>query len=187
MLNYNQIVQRKYIILDDEPYEVIENQVAQKNRGKPSNQTKIRNLITGSVISKTFHASDKVHEAELEKRDIKYLYKKRDEIWFSDPNDPKDRFELDGTIIADALPYLKEGDVIKGVYFDDELISVKIPIKVELVVTEAADAVKGNTSSGATKRVTLENGLEVFVPLFIKQGDVLVINTEKGEYVERKS
>lgn len=187
MLNYNQIVQRKYIIVDDEPYEVIENQVAQKNRGKPSNQTKIKSLISGNVVAKTFHASDKVHEADIETKNIKYLYQKRDELWFSDPEDPSDRFMLSEEIIGDRLKYLKSNDVIKGVYFDEQIIDIKIPIKVELEVTESADAVKGNTSSGATKRVTLENGLELFVPLFIKQGDILVVNTEKGEYSERKS
>jgi len=77
---------------------------------------------------------------------------------------------------------MKENDVIQGLYFDDELISVKIPMKVDLVVTEAAEAVKGNTSGGALKRVTLENGLEVMVPLFIKEGQVITVNTETGDY-----
>lgn len=185
MLDYNQIKQRVYIVLDGEPYEVLESQVAKKNRGKPSNQTKIKSLVSGKVIEKTFHASDKVPQAEIETREIKYLYQKRDEIWFCEPENPKERFMLDADIIGDRLKYIKENDVIKGIYFKDEIIDIKIPIKVELKVVEAPDAVKGNTSSGATKRVTFENGLELFVPLFIKEGEVLVVNTEKGEYVER--
>jgi elongation factor P len=185
MLDYNQIKPRVYITLDGEPYEVIENHVAKKNRGKPSNQTKLKSLTTGKVIERTFHASEKVEEADITKRDIKYLYSKRDENWFCDPSNPKDRFMLQESLVADSLPYLKENDVIKGMYFDDEIISVEIPIKVTLEVAEAPDAVKGNTSSGATKEVVLENGLHLFVPLFISVGDKLVINTEKGEYSER--
>lgn len=185
MLDYNHIKPRVYFVLDGEPYECLESQVAKKNRGKPSNQTKIKSLITGKVIEKTFHASEKVQEAEIDTRPIKYLYRKRDEIWFCDPEDPSNRFMLDESLVADKLPYLKENDVIKGVYFEDEVIDIKIPIKVTLKVVDAPEAVKGNTSSGATKRVCFENGLELFVPLFIKEGEELVVNTEKGEYVER--
>ena len=198
MLDYNQIKPRVYFVLDGEPYECLESQVAKKNRGKPSNQTKIKSLISGKVLEKTFHASDKVPEAEIENREIKYLYQKRapqgvlsrngahlNEIWFCLPDNPRERFMLDEHIIGDRLRYIKENDVIKGIYFEDEVIDIKIPIKVELKVVDAPEAVKGNTSSGATKRVTFENGLELFVPLFIKEGEVLVVNTEKGEYVER--
>ncbi len=185
MLDYNQIKPRVYFVLDGEPYECLEARVAKKNRGKPSNQTTIKSLISGKVIEKTFHASDKVAEAEIEKRDIKYLYHKQEEVWFCDPHNPKERFRLEKNIIDDHLTYIKENDVIKGVYFEDEVIDIIIPIKVELKVVDAPEAVKGNTSSGATKRVTCENGLELFVPLFIKEGDVLIINTEKGQYVER--
>ncbi|MFW0871419.1 MAG: elongation factor P [Patescibacteria group bacterium] len=186
MLEYNQIKPREYIVLDSEPYEVLENHVIKKNRGKPSNNTKLKSLKTGKVIEKTFHASDKVAQAEIYERDIKFLYRKRDEIWFADAYDPRDRFMLEEQIIKDALPYLKENDVVKGVYFGNEIINIKIPIKVTLEVVEAPDAVKGNTSSGATKEVVLENGLRLFVPLFISVGDKLVINTQKGEYSERE-
>lgn len=182
MLDYNKITPRTVIVMDGEPYECVENQVSRKSQGKPSNQTKLKHLKTGKVVAATFHASDKAEEALLERRDIKYLYRKRDEVWFCDPQDPKNRFELDLGMIEQELKYIKENDVIQGLYFDDELISVKIPIKVELTVTEAADAVKGNTSSGALKRVTLENGHEIMVPLFIKEGQVIIVNTETGEY-----
>ena len=185
MLDYNQIKPRVYFVLDGEPYECLESQVAKKNRGKPSNQTKIKSLVSGKVLEKTFHASDKVLEADIENRDIKYLYQKRDEIWFCNPENPKERFMLDEGVVGDRLKYLKGNDIIKGIYFEDEVIDIKIPIKVALEVVDAPDAVKGNTSSGATKRVTFENGLELFVPLFIKKGEILVINTDKGEYVER--
>lgn len=185
MLDYNQIKPRAYIVLDGEPYEVIENHVARKSQGKPSNQTKIKSLISGKTIERTFHVSEKVHEADIENRNIKYLYQKGQEVWFCAENDPKDRFMLAHTVLEDKLQYLKGNDIVKGIYFEEEVIGIKIPIKVNLAVKEAPPAVKGNTSSGATKKVVLENGLEVTTPLFISEDDVLVINTERGEYVER--
>ncbi len=185
MLDYNEIKPRKYIVLDGEPYEVQESNIAKKNRGKPHNQTKIKSLISGKTIEKTFHASDSVAEAEIENKDIKYLYQKGSEIWFCVDGDPKDRFMLSQNVLEDKLQYLKENDVVKGVYFDEEVIGIKIPIKVVLTVVEAPPAVKGNTATGATKKVVLENGLEVTTPLFITEGEKLVVNTEKGEYVER--
>lgn len=185
MLNYNEIKPRKYIVVDGEPFEVVDNHVARKSQGKPSNQTKIKSLISGKVLEKTFHVSDTVQEADIEMRNIKYLYQKRDEVWFCAENDPKDRFMVPHDVLDNALLYLKGNDVVKGMYFGEDLIGVKLPIKVTLAVKEAAPAVKGNTAQGATKKVVLENGLEVSTPLFVNEGDRLVINTEKGEYVER--
>lgn len=185
MLDYNEIKPRKYIVVDGEPYEVMENHVARKSQGKPSNQTKIKSLISGKTVEKTFHVSDSVHEADIENKNIKYLYQKGQEIWFCAENDPKDRFMLTEQVLENKLQFLKQNDVVKGMYFEDEVIGIKIPIKVTLKVTEAPPAVKGNTSSGATKRVTLENGLEIFTPLFINEGDSVVVNTDKGEYAER--
>lgn len=185
MLDYNEIKPRKYIVVDGEPFEVIENHVARKSQGKPSNQTKIKSLISGKTVEKTFHVSDSVHEADIENKNIKYLYQKGQEVWFCAENDPKDRFMLGESVLEDKLKFLKANDVVKGMYFEDEVIGIKIPIKVTLVVKEAPPAVKGNTSSGATKRVTLENGLEIFTPLFINEGDKIVVNTEKEEYAER--
>ena len=185
MLNYNEIKPRAYIVLGGEPYEVIENHVARKSQGKPSNQTKIKSLISGKTIERTFHVSEKVKEADIENKNIKYLYQKGQEVWFCAENNPKDRFMLSEIVLEDKLKFLKGNDVVKGVYFDEEVIGIKIPIKVVLAVKEAAPAVKGNTSGGATKKVVLENGLEVITPLFISEDDVLVINTERGEYVER--
>ena len=185
MLNYNEIKPRKYIVVDGEPFEVIDNHVARKSQGKPSNQTKIKSLISGKSVEKTFHVSDKVEEADIENKNIKYLYQKGTEVWFCAENDPKDRFMLGESVLEDKLKFVKQNDIIKGVYFDEEIIGIKIPIKVTLKVTEAAAAVKGNTSSGATKKVTLENGYEVFTPLFINEGDSVVVNTEDGSYSER--
>ena len=185
MLEYNEIKPRKYIVVDGEPYEVIENHVARKSQGKPSNQTKLKSLINGKSIEMTFHVSDMVAEAEIETRELKYLYQKGAEIWFCDANDAKNRFTVDKNVVSSQLPYLKQNDTIPGTYFGERLIGLKLPMKVTLTVTESAPAVKGNTTSGASKKVVLENGLEVTTPLFIKEGDKVVVNTETNQYVER--
>jgi elongation factor P len=93
---------------------------------------------------------------------------------------------LDFEDVSDELKYFKPNDIVRGLYFNDEFIGIDMPPKVELKVVEAPDAVKGNTTSGAEKKVKLENGLEIFVPLFIKEGETIIVSTEDGKYSERK-
>jgi len=186
MLNYNQIKKGKIIAYNNEPYKVMTNSIAKKNRNKPHNQTKIKSLISGKSLNITFHASDKAEEAIVERNELKYLYQKDLEVWFCVANDPKNRFFLDFEEIENQIKYLKQNDTVTGLYYDEELIGLDIPIKVELAVKEAPDAVRGNTSSGATKLITMENGLELQAPLFVGIGDIVVINTDTGEYSERR-
>ena len=186
MLSYNEIKRGKIIEYNGEPYKVMFNNVAKKNRNKPTNQTKLKSLISGKNIEVVFHASDRVQEVSIEKRDLKYLYQKRDEVWFSDPENPKDRFSIDFEMVENELKYLKPNDIVRGLYYNDEFIGLEIPIKIELKVKTAPPAVKGNTATGATKKIVLENGLEIQAPLFVDENDVVVVNTETGEYVERK-
>ena len=184
-LEYDEIKERKYIVLDGEPWEVINSHVFRKQQRKPVNATKLKNLKTGKVTERSFHVSEKVDEAEIENKEIKYLYENRGEYWFCDPSDPSDRFKISSDLIGSQIKFIKQNSIITGMVFDDEIIGIKYPIKVELKVTEAHDAVKGNTSSGATKEVTVETGATIFVPMFIKQGEIIKINTETGEYTER--
>ena len=191
MLNYNQIKERKYIVLGDEPYEVLSSNVFRKQQRKPVNQTKLRNLITGSVRAETFHATDTVEEADLEYKKVKYLFGKPNrqtnavEYWFSDIDDPSNRFELSEDVLGEKMKFIKENSEVDCLLFDEEIIGIKVPIKVNLKVTEAPPAVKGNTATGANKQITLETGLVVNAPIFIEEGEEVVINTEKSEYVER--
>lgn len=185
MLNYNEIKRGKVIDYNGEPHKVMFNNIAKKNRNKPTNQTKLKSLVSGKNIDVTFHAKDKIEEAYIEKRDLKYLYQKGAEVWFCAADNPKDRFDLDLEMVENDIQYLKTNDVVRGEYYDDELIGLSLPPKVTLKVTEAPEAVAGNTSSGATKRVVVETGLEVFTPLFIKEGEFIVISTEDGSYSER--
>ncbi len=189
-LQYNEIREKKIIIHDDEPAEVVESHVARTQQRKPQNQVKLKSLISGKTIAATFHVSDTADEADVEKREVKFLYHNRGEYWFADPNDPKNRFKLDEALVADNAKFLKEnGNVTALVWTNDEdeerTIKVTLPIKMNFVVKEAAPAVRGDTSKGGMKTVILENGTNINVPMFIKEGDVLSINTETGDYVER--
>lgn len=185
MLEYNEIRPRKYIIFEDGPYEVIDSHVFRKQQRKPVNATKLKNLITGKVVEHSFHVSDKVPEAELVPTKAKFLYTNRGENWFCDPANPANRFKVEDSIVGDQLKYVKPNQEIDLMSFDDQIIGAKIPVKVELKVTEASPAVRGNTVQGGTKLVTLETGATINTPMFVNQGDTIRINTETGEYVER--
>lgn len=184
MLDYNEIVQRKYIVLEGDPYEVVSSHVFRKQQRKPVNQTKLKNLITGKVTEISFHQSEKVEEADIARKNIKYLYENKGELWFCEEKDPSKRFSLPAEII-DGAKFMKQNSIVDAKVFADKIIEVTLPIKVELKVVEAPPAVKGNTSSGANKTVVLETGATINVPIFIKEGDILRINTESGEYTER--
>jgi elongation factor P len=185
MLEYNEVSLRKIILVEGEPYEVLDSHVFRKQQRKPVNQTKLRHLITGKVTEMAFHVSEKVEEAELSKMDVKFLFANRGEYWFCEPKDPSKRFKLDEVMLGTPMQFVKPNDILEALIFNEEVIGVKVPIKVDLKVKEAAPAVKGNTVQGGTKLVTLETGATIQVPMFINEGDMLRINTETGQYVER--
>ena len=185
MLDYSEITLRKYIVLDGEPWEVIDAHVFRKQQRKPVNATKLKNLITGKVTERSFHVSEKVEEAEIGKKDVKFLYANRGEFWFCDPQDPSKRFKIEESFLGNRGKFLKANFIVQLLTFGDRTIGIDMPIKVDLKVVEAHPAVKGNTAQGGTKVVKLETGAEVNVPMFIKEGEVIKINTETGEYAER--
>lgn len=179
--------------MDGAPYEVLDAHVFRKQQRKPVNQTKLRNIITGKVTEAAFHVSDKVEEADLSLKPAKYMYKteprlpagRQGEFWFCDPANPSDRFKLEESVIGPAGIFLKPNSTVDALLFNDEIISLRIPIKVELLVKEAPPAVRGNTAQGGTKQIVLETGATVQAPLFVNEGDLVRINTESGTYVER--
>lgn len=185
MLEYNEITPRKYILLDNEPYEVIESKSFRKQQRKPVNQAKLKNLITGRIVERAFHQSEKAEEAELSKREIKYLYTNRGEFWFSEKDNPAARFKLEEVMIGPASRFMKPNSLVNALVFDEKIIGVELPIKVDLKVTEAPPAIKGDTAKGGNKPVTLETGTTINAPIFVAAGDVIRINTETGEYTER--
>lgn len=185
MLDYNEVRERAYIVYNDEPHEVISSHIFRKQQRKPVNQVKLRNLISGKQVDATFHQSEKVPVATIQNKDIKYLYTNRGESWFAEIDNPSARFSLPEETVKDTLRFVRENDTVTAQIYDEKVVGTKVPIKVELVVTEAPPNIKGNTSSGGNKLVVLETGYSVNAPLFINVGDIVRVNTETGEYVER--
>lgn len=192
MLEYSEIRERKIIIHEGEPCEVQEAHVARTQQRKPQNQVKLKSLLSGRTWNTVFHASDKADEAEISKKDVKFLYASKGEYWFCDPENPKDRFKLEEKLIGDSVKFLQpNGNVIALVWNneDDEeqIISIKLPVKMEFTIKEAPPSIKGNTANGGGKVAILENGTKIQVPFFIEAGDKVRVNTDTGEYVERVS
>ena len=187
VLSYNEIVQKKVITMDGQPFEVLSSHVFRMQQRKPVNQTKLRNLKTGKVTEYSFHQNETVHEADIEFEDITYLYNNRGEFWFCEKGNPKNRFKLDEELIGEPGQFLKENNDVEAMRFEGEVIGIKLPIKMDLKVVEAAPAVKGNTVQGGNKQVKVETGATINVPMFINEGDIIRVNTETAEYVERVS
>lgn len=185
VLAYNEITLRKFIVVDGEPCEVLSSHVFRKQQRKPVNQTKLRNLRSGKVLEISFHQNETVEEADMENKTVTYLYENRGEFWFCEAGNPKNRFVLSSSVLGDNFKFAKANSDLDALAFNDEIIGVRLPIKVDLLVKEAAPAVKGNTAQGGSKIVVLETGATLTVPMFINEGDILRINTDSGEYVER--
>lgn len=185
VLSYNEITLKKIILHDGEPYLVVASHVFRKQQRKPVNITKLKGLKSGRALEITFHQNETVQEADLETKTVTYIYKKPGEFWFHNIGKPSERFSLTEDLVGNQGAFLKERSDIDVLVFDEEVIGIKFPIKVELKVKEAMEAVKGNTSSGAQKEVTLETGAKIMVPMFINEGDILCINTETSTYSER--
>lgn len=189
MLEYSEIRERKIIIFEDEPCEVMENHVARTQQRKPQNQVKLKSLLSGRTWNTVFHASDKAEEAEISKKDVKFLYANKGEFWFCSPTDPSDRFKIDEKIIGETAKFLKANELATALVWDNDgeemMIKVSLPIKMEFMIKEAPPSIRGNTANGGGKVAILENGVKITVPFFVEAGDKVIINTETGEYVER--
>lgn len=188
-LDYDEIKQRKHIVVDGMPYEILESHVARTQKRKPQNQVRMRNLLNGKVVPGTFHASDTAEEAEISKREALFLFANKGEYWFCDPSDRAKRFEISTDILGEQVKYLKDNTTvdIKIFEYEDEekIIGVTLPIKMTFLVKDAPPSMRGNTASGGGKLVTIETGAQVTTPFFVEAGELIVVNTETGEYVER--
>lgn len=191
MLEYSEIRQGKIIIYEDEPCDVLDNHVARTQMRKPQNQVKLKSLLSGRTWNATFHAADKAEEAEITKKDVKFLYSNKGEYWFCSPTDPSNRFKIDEKVIGDCGKYLKTNENATALVWenDDEeqIIKVSLPVKMEFKIKECPPSIKGSTASGGGKLATLENGVKIQVPFFVEEGDKVIVNTETGDYVERVS
>jgi elongation factor P len=191
ILNYNEIKERKFIVLDGDPYEVLEAHVFRKQQRKPVNQTKLRNLMNGSVRQETFHAQDTVAEADLNKTKYVFSFMKanrqtgNDEYWFFERDKRSNRALLTKDLLGDTTKYLKENCEVDALVYNENVIGITLPIKMTFKVVEAPPAVKGNTAQGGDKLVQIETGAMITTPLFVNEGDSIVVNTVENSYVER--
>jgi elongation factor P len=171
--------------IDGKPYRVIEYGQKVMGRGGSIVNVKLKNLIDGSVIPKTFKGQDKIEPAEVRNKEVQYLYDDGATYFFMDP-ESFEQYELPSDTVDEASGYLKEGDTLSLQFFADRVINVELPKNIYLEVTYAEDVVKGDTTSSVLKDATLETGITVKVPAFIKVGDIISVDTNTGEYRERK-
>lgn len=170
--------------LDSQPFVVLDYQHSKQGRSGAVLRTKLKNLITGATVQKTFSGNEKFNEVQIDRKKVQYLYADGGRYYFMNQNDYT-QFDLSAEDMGSNVHYLKDGEIVNFQFYGGKPISLELPVKMDFLVTEASEGLKGDTASGSTKVVTLETGLKVNVPLFIKQGDILRINTTDGSYVER--
>ncbi|TSC91042.1 MAG: elongation factor P [Parcubacteria group bacterium Gr01-1014_2] len=185
MLGMNDLRIGTFFIVEGQPFEVLFSQHLKMQQRRPVMQTKIKNLITGKIVERNFQQSDYFEEADIQKKEVKFLYSHRDEFWFSETDDSSKRFKLGNDIIGEASKFLKPNTIITSLLFNSQIINIKLPVKMDFKVVEAPPSTRGNTAQGGTKQVKLETGAMVDAPLFINEGDIIRINTQTGEYAER--
>ncbi len=170
--------------LDGVPYRVIEYSQKVMGRGGSTVNVKIKSLVDGKVLAKTFHGSDTVDGADVSNRPMQYLYNASGQFYFMDPS-TYEQYELDADAMENKAGFMKEGYSVTAQFFDSRIINVELPKNLPLKVTYTENAVRGDTSSAITKDAKLETGITVKVPAFIKTGDVISIDTATGAYRER--
>lgn len=184
MLSLSDLKLGRVISVNDEPYQIVFNQHIKVARGGAVVKTKLKNLVSGNTLEKTFSGADSIEEADITRRKANFLYKQDADFHFMD-NESFEQFQFSEDDLGELTRYLVDGQEVEVLLFNEKPVSVALPTKITLEVSSAPDGVKGNSAGAATKTVTLQNGLEIRTPLFIKNGDKIIINTETGEYVER--
>lgn len=202
-LGVNELKPKTFFIYEEQPYVVLETHHLKMQQRRPVVQTKIRNVINGKVLERNFAQSDVFEEADVKRKKVKYLYGHRGQYWFSYENDsstPNEtararseslshteskRFELNDRVLGDSTKFLKPNTILDAILFEDKIINVELPVKMDFKVVEAPPAVRSDTAQGGVKQVKIETGASINVPLFINQDDIIRINTETGEYTER--
>lgn len=172
------------ILLDDAPFEVIEYTLRQQPRLATKMITKLKNLLTGATVEKTFTSGENLKEAEVDYKRAEFLYEAGGSYSFMD-NESYEQFDFSTDILGEKTKYLMEGMEISIAFWEDTPLSIQLPGTVEMEITETEPGVRGDTVSGGTKPATTETGLVIKVPLFITAGERVIVNTETGEYKER--
>lgn len=184
MIKAGQIDKSTFLLIKGGPYAVIEREFVTPGKGSAFCRCKLKNLITGQVLQETFKTQDNLEDISVEEKDCQYLYADSESYHFMNTED-YEQFAIPFVGFEEKINYLLDGETYRLLFWDDKPIDVKIPPKVVYTVTDAPEAVKGDTATNVTKVVTVETGLKVKAPFFIKEGERILVNTETNEYVER--
>lgn len=190
MLSYGDLKKGVVFVLDGEPWQVLESGFLRMQQRKAVMQTKLKNLKTGKIVDRNFQASDNFEEAEIEREIAVYIYSRnlptgKQELWFHQKDDKSKRFSLKEDTLGEKAKFLKPNLEVILVTFGEQVINIELPVKVEYKVIEAPPKFIGNTAQGGNKVVKIETGAMVTTPMFIEEGNIIKVNTETGEYVER--
>ena len=172
------------VLIEGNIYQILEFQHVKPGKGAAFVRTKLKNIIRGGVVEKTFRPTEKFDTAHIDRKDMQYLYSDGELYHFMDV-ETFDQIAVDGDTVGDSLKFVKENEMVKVCSHEGNVFSVEPPISVELEVTETEPGVKGDTATGATKPAIVETGASVLVPLFVNQGDKIKIDTRTGEYSSR--
>ena len=183
-VNINDIKNGMTLILEGKLVTVVDFQHVKPGKGPAFVRIKYRDLRTGSTIEDTFNTNLKLEKAHVEKMQMQFLYKENDNYIFMNTNDYS-QMEVSSSIIGDDAKFLKEGLVIEIQMYEGEILGIVLPEKIDYKVTETTDAVKGNTTNNAMKDATIESGYTIKVPMFISEGETIIVSTKDGKYVSR--
>jgi len=184
MISVNEIKNGMTLSIDGNLFIVTWFQHVKPGKGGGFMKTKLKNLKTGAVLERTFRSVENVEQVMLEEKEMEYLYKDAEHLWFMDTTS-YEQVPLSPEVIGDGVGYLKENTRVQVVFYEGKIVGVELPTFVELKVAQTEPGFKGDTVSGSYKPATMETGVVVQVPLFIKEGDLLKIDTRSGEYIQR--
>ncbi len=184
ILNSNELRVGVVYTQDGKTWKVIEYNHIKTGRNPATVKVKVQDIESGTITVKSFNSGDSVEEADVSKRTVQYLYSDDTQAYFMDSEDYS-QFGFSIADLGNMMGYMKEGQKAVALFLEDRPISLELPKSIELEVVESPDAVAGDTTGNPSKKVKLETGLEIDVPLFIKQGDIVKINTDAGDYVSR--
>ncbi|MEE3381157.1 MAG: elongation factor P [Succiniclasticum sp.] len=184
MVSTNEFKTGLTVTIDNDPWQVVEFQHVKPGKGAAFVRAKMRNLATGAVVERTFNAGERLPNATIDRRDMQYLYQEGDNYVFMD-NETYEQLELNKEQLGNGINFLKENMDVKVTSFEGRILGVELPNTVELVVVETEPGIRGDTATGGNKPAKMDTGYVVKVPLFINEGDHLLIDTRSGEYIQR--
>jgi len=184
MLSISEIKIGRVVVINGEPYIVLKTDHHKMGRGGAVLKVKLKNLINSGVLDKTFQGNEKAEEAGIEKKKASFMYKDEESANFMD-SDTYEQFAIPLEAIGAKQKFLCEGADVDVLCFNNKAVAVDLPVKMKFKVVEAPPGIKGNSAGNVTKKIKIETGAEINTPLFINEGDEIMVNTEKEEYVER--